>query len=241
MFEAVKKQSLSEEVFSQLRERIVNQELKAGDELPSERVLCELLKVNRGAVREGMKRLQQAGLVQVRHGGATTVLDFQAEAGPELLANLLIGKDGQVQIAVARDIVRMRQALSPSIAADAAIRQSSELADKLDALVEQMQHTRETVHLQYLAFEFWERLVDGTGNIAYRLAMNSLRKAYQPVLQLMTFILEKSVQDVSAFQALAGHVRRGETEAAFDCAKTYIDASSEAIYYFLDAYEQGST
>ncbi|MGB1580837.1 MAG: FadR/GntR family transcriptional regulator [Nevskiales bacterium] len=69
MFEAVAKQSLSEAVFDQLRSRIIRGDLSAGDELPSERILCDMLGVNRGAVREGIKRLQQAGLVQVRHGG----------------------------------------------------------------------------------------------------------------------------------------------------------------------------
>lgn len=54
MFEAVSKKSLSDEVFDQLSSRIVNHELKAGDELPSERILCELLEVNRGAVREAI-------------------------------------------------------------------------------------------------------------------------------------------------------------------------------------------
>ena len=73
MFRAVSKQSLSDAVFDQLRERIMREDLKVGDELPPERLLCELLDVNRGSVREAIKRLQQAGLVQVRQGGPTTV------------------------------------------------------------------------------------------------------------------------------------------------------------------------
>ena len=90
MFETVAKQSLSEAVFAQLRSRIISRELASGDELPSERILCEMLGVNRGAVREGIKRLQQAGLVQVRHGGPTVVLNFEEEAGLEMLPALLI-------------------------------------------------------------------------------------------------------------------------------------------------------
>jgi GntR family transcriptional regulator, transcriptional repressor for pyruvate dehydrogenase complex len=238
MFEAVKKQSLSEEVFEQLRARIVSHKLKPGDELPSERVLCELLNVNRGAVREGIKRLQQAGLVQVRHGGATTVLDFQAEAGLELLASLLVNESGQVQSQVARSIVRMRQALSPEIAADAASNRSDEQAAKLDALLKQMRASSETLQRQYLAFEFWECLVECSNNIAYRLAMNSMRRAYQPILQLMTGLLEKSVQDVGSFEAITEAVHAGDSITARQCAKGYIDASSEAIFQFLDAYEQ---
>ena len=44
MFKAIQKQSVSDEVFDQLRNRIVYQELKAGEELPSDvygAVICQ--------------------------------------------------------------------------------------------------------------------------------------------------------------------------------------------------------
>ncbi|MDX1269384.1 MAG: GntR family transcriptional regulator, partial [Oceanisphaera sp.] len=202
MFEAVHKQSLSDVVFDQLRSRIVNRELKAGDELPSERLLCELLQVNRGAVREAIKRLQQAGLVQVRHGGATTVLDYRAESGPELLPSLLVDEEGRIQVEVARSIVRMRQVLSPAIAADAARHASADTVKSLEEVLASMQASSDTGQLQLLAFAFWEVLVDGSGNIAYRLALNSLRKTYRPIWELLTQMLEQEFQDLDSFQQL---------------------------------------
>ncbi len=47
----VRRQSLSDAVFDQLRDRIVSGAMRAGDPLPAERALCEALGVNRGAVR----------------------------------------------------------------------------------------------------------------------------------------------------------------------------------------------
>ena len=41
MFEQVKKQSLSNAVFEQLRDRIVRGEMEVGDPLPAERILAE--------------------------------------------------------------------------------------------------------------------------------------------------------------------------------------------------------
>ena len=75
-FKPVKKKSLATAVFEQLRDRILQGKLKPGENLPSERILVERLQVNRGAVREGLKRLEQAGLVSITQGGATSVLDF---------------------------------------------------------------------------------------------------------------------------------------------------------------------
>lgn len=77
MLKPVRRQSLSDAVFDQLRDRIVSGAMRAGDPLPAERALCEALGVNRGAVREALKRLAQARLVAVQHGGASRVLDFE--------------------------------------------------------------------------------------------------------------------------------------------------------------------
>src|SRR4051812_33050010 len=78
----------SDVVHDLIRAQILAGELAPGDPLPSERTLSADLSVNRHAVREAVKRLQQAGLVAVSHGGSTRVLDWQAHGGLELLADL---------------------------------------------------------------------------------------------------------------------------------------------------------
>ncbi|WP_289083755.1 GntR family transcriptional regulator [uncultured Spongiibacter sp.] len=238
MFKAIQKRSVSDEVFDQLRNRIVYQELKAGEELPSERLLSEMLGVSRNAVREAIKRLQQARLVEVKHGGMTTVLDYRREASADLLPSLLFDQDGQIQVDAARSIVRMRQVLSPAIAADAAVNGGAVTADRLDALVDDMLAAVAPVDLQRLAFEFWEVLVDGSGNIAYRLAFNSLRKTYEPLWELLTQMLDRDLRKLDSFRGLAMLVREGKADEAAELARDYIDGSSDAINQFLDLYEQ---
>ena len=66
----VERRSLSDAVFDQLSGEILAGSLAPGDALPSERRLCELLQVNRGAVREGLKRLRQAVAQELHAQGA---------------------------------------------------------------------------------------------------------------------------------------------------------------------------
>lgn len=240
MFQEVNKRSISDEVYDQLCSRIVSQELKAGEELPSERLLSEMLGVSRNAVREAIKRLQQARLVDVKHGGLTTVLDYRSEAGADLLPSLLFDRHSQIQVDVARSIVRMRQVLSPEIAADAATQCKPEIADRLDGVIDQMRTVEGSTELQRLAFLFWEILVEGSGNIAYRLAFNSLRKTYEPLWGLLTQMLSAQQQKLETFHALAVAVREGHRDEAARCAREYIDESSAAIYEFLDLYESNT-
>src|SRR2546423_7393812 len=114
-FRAVERQPLSESVYRQLKDKIVRRELAPGAELPSERELSDLLGVNRGAVREAIKRLQQAGLVAVRHRGNHVVLDFQAEGGLELLPSLLVDASGKVRPSLARSGMSLRSSIAPDI------------------------------------------------------------------------------------------------------------------------------
>src|SRR4051812_26077838 len=92
----VARQSVSDAAFRQLEAEILSGRLAPGDALPSERSLTEVLGVNRQAVREALKRLDQAGLVEISHGGATRVRDFRTDGGLDLLPALLVDGTGRI-------------------------------------------------------------------------------------------------------------------------------------------------
>ena len=71
--EPVARSSLSDAVFDQLAQQILTERIEPGEPLPPERELAKALGVNRGAVREGLKRLAQAGLIEQPHTSAGRV------------------------------------------------------------------------------------------------------------------------------------------------------------------------
>lgn len=241
MFEAVNKQSLSEAVYDQLRSRILNGSLNAGDELPSERILCDMLGANRGAVREGIKRLQQAGLVQVRHGSPTIVLDFEQEAGLEMLPALLVDEEGHMKVEVARGIISLRQNLAPEVARSAAKRAEEKTANQLDSLIADMQQTSEITALQDLVFDYWHVVVNGSGNIAYKLAFNSMRKTYKKIWGLLTQTLAEEFRDTERLTLLATAIRASDSDQAYRLANEHISLGSTAMNKVLDAYQAGES
>ena len=133
----VNRRSVPDEVFDQVLAEVVDGEIGAGESLPSERRLAEVLGVSRPAVREALQRMTQSRLVEVRHGGATTVRDFQRSAGLDLLPQLLVRR-GELDPTVARSVLEARLAIGPSVAALAAERGGPALAapltDSVDAL-----------------------------------------------------------------------------------------------------------
>jgi DNA-binding FadR family transcriptional regulator len=228
--EPVARQSLSESVFLQLQDKIVRGELAPESALPSERALSEALAVNRGAVREAIKRLQQAGLVAVRHGGNHTIRNFEEEAGLELLPSLLVDGRGRLDIEVLRSIMAMRSALAPEVAASAAEKGGESLAAKLETLLDRMrQAERDLVQLQALVFDFWKTLVAGSGNIAFRLAFNSMTKTYVQAWDAMRRPLEPELRDIGNLRAIAAAVRARDVQAARTAARRHIEIGRAAM------------
>jgi DNA-binding FadR family transcriptional regulator len=235
-FTAVRRQPLSESVYRQLEERIVRQELVAGAELPAERALAEQLGVNRGAVREAIKRLQQAGLVAVRHGGNHVVKDYLQEGGLELLPSLLVNPKGNLNGPVVRSILAMRSSLAPDIAAAAARKPNPALADALDAIVGQMRGQRADLKaLQNHALEFWRRLVEHGGNVAFRLAFNSMARTYAQVWNVLTGVLAAEFRDLDNLGGIASAVRSGNAEAARNAGRAHVEIGRRAVEKALDA------
>jgi len=235
----VRKQSLSDAVFEQLRDQIVSGAMAPGSPLPAERVLCEALGVNRGSVREALKRLQQSRLVSVRHGGTSHVLDFRASGGLDLLGELIVTAAGGFDTRVVRSIIEMRSALAPDIARRAAERARPAQLDALDRVVAEMaDRAGQLSALQSLAMEFWSQLVDACDNLAYRLAFNSLRVTYDQCRELFTHVLAHELGDLRRYRAIAAAVRAGDPNAAETRARALIRRGERSIATALQRLER---
>lgn len=212
MFKPVERKSLSDAVFEQLRNQIVSGEMEPGSALPSERVLCEMLDVNRGAVREALKRLDQARLISIQHGGATRVLDFRETAGTDLLAELLMKSSGEVDFEVARSIMELRTALGSDIARRCAASGPDVVVSLLQIIAEMRANKRDVEALQRLDMAFWQTVVLGSDNIAYQLAFNSIRDVHERFGAVMSQIMNEELRDIDAHERIANAIeaRNGE-------------------------------
>lgn len=103
-FQPVRRGHAAEEIFEELAASILRGELTPGDAMPPERVLGEQFGVSRMVLRQAMHRLAEVGLVRVRQGGATLVLD-PAEVGDLRLIGLYYALDpgGAMAVAIRRD------------------------------------------------------------------------------------------------------------------------------------------
>jgi GntR family transcriptional regulator, transcriptional repressor for pyruvate dehydrogenase complex len=242
MLTPVRRRSLSDSVFEQLRDQIVSGKLGAGTALPAERALCEMLGVNRGALREALKRLEQAQLVEVQHGGATTVRNYLATGGLDLLSELLFEPNGQVRTVVARSVIEMRSALAPDLSRLAALRADAIQKRRINQVVVEMSKSQgELAVLQTLATDFWQAVVEASGNVAYRLAYNTMNKTYEKIGVLLVQVLADELCDLAAYQAIAKAIERGDTAKAEKRASELVAKGGDRMLEMLETLEAMAT
>jgi GntR family transcriptional regulator, transcriptional repressor for pyruvate dehydrogenase complex len=232
----VNRRSVPEDVFEQIVAEVLSGDMQPGESLPSERRLAEVLGVSRPAVREAIKRLTEAGLVEVRHGDATTVRDFRRHAGLDLLPRLLI-RAGEVDLSVVRSILETRLHNGPKIAELAAERSADHLADLLDTSIEALAGEADPVERQRAALLFWDHVVDGADSIAFRLMYNTLRATYEPALPALAAMMADEVGNPEAYRAVAVAIRAGDPEAARDAARELLEPATMAIFAAIDSVE----
>lgn len=234
----VARQSLPDAIFVQLRDRILSGALAPGEALPAERVLCEELGVNRGAVREALRRLEQARLVSVRHGGSSRVLDFRSSAGMDLLVELARTGAGDLGAQVLRGIVEMRSALGPDVARLAARRRAPQVPAALREIVAAMRAAQgDLERLQPLSLAFWTELVAASENLAYQLAFNSLREVYETSWDLLRGILADEIADTRGFEELADAVEAGDAQGAEAHARRILQRGERRVARIVSRIE----
>lgn len=211
----------SAEVHDRLRAQILGGDLAPGDRVPSERVLSGELGVNRHAIREGLKRLQQAGLIEISQGGATRVLDWRRHAGLDLLLDLMEhGKPPPA--ALVRSVLEMRASIGVDAVRRcverAGERRRSEIAADAAALADLAGTGDASLVDGYT--RLWGEIVDGSENLAYRLALNSLSAALDSLPDLAA---ELAPGDPADLRRLGAAIGSGDGEAAVTVARVLLE------------------
>jgi DNA-binding FadR family transcriptional regulator len=233
----VNRRSVPEDVFEQIVAEVLSGEMQPGETLPSERRLAEVLGVSRPAVREALKRLTAAGLVEVRHGDATTVRDFRRHAGLDLLPQLLI-RSGELDLSVVRSILETRLHNAPKVAELAARRRRPQLAALLDDALQKLADEDDPVDQQRLALTFWDHVVDGADSIAFRLMYNTLRATYEPALAALATVMADEVGRPAAYRELADAVIAGDPDRARKAAQDLLEPTTTALLTAIDNLEE---
>ena len=234
MWKPVERRRIAEEVARQLRGLILKGKYQPGDKLPPERRLAETLGVNRATLREALRNLEHMGLVAIRQGDGTRVLDFIQTAGLDLLGHM-ISLSGDAGQAVLGDVLEFRLIAGRETARLAAQRATAEQLAALGELAARPTSTPEEVLA--LDMDFYFQLARATDNVVFPLLYNPVRTTVHRFSRFFSN-LEPTEEEVRAHHAeILEAVRAGDPDAASQAAEAFLDQGRQRFLAALEPEE----
>jgi GntR family transcriptional repressor for pyruvate dehydrogenase complex len=153
--------ALTDEAIAQIRSMIQSGELKPGDRLPTEPQLAAQIGLSRSGVREAVKVLESARVLDVRRGDGTYVTSL----APRLLLEGLGLAVELLQDDTLLEVMEVRRVLEPAATGIAALRMSDDDLDALARILDDMRAAADD-HEKLILFDtaFHRTVVAATGN-----------------------------------------------------------------------------
>lgn len=234
-----KNKSLGEALYDELSRDIIRGRIAPGANLQPERKLAEARGLNRGAVREAMKRLAQMRLIRTVHGGGNRVEEWRQVAGLELLPDLLVGEGGLPDFAMLRSLLEMRASLGVDAARLAAHRADAGQVQALQAIVEDMQRRpNDLEHRQQEVLRFWTVLVAAAGNQVYVMAFNSLALCWERYGAHLRHLLSDELRALHEYQAIVRACQRRDPEQAAKHARQLVQTAANQVDKLAASHQQ---
>ncbi|MFC4496667.1 FadR/GntR family transcriptional regulator [Streptomyces ovatisporus] len=152
--------SVVDVAISRLKKRIETGEFTPGHRLPSEAVLARELELSRPSLREAVRALAMAGVLDVRRGDGTFVTDLR----PERLLSAIGSFLDLAQDTALDEMLECRKVLEPGATALAATRMDGAALDALLERIERMRTLQDPGELVREDLAFHAEIVAATGN-----------------------------------------------------------------------------
>jgi len=161
---------LTEAAIEQVRMLITSGQLVPGQRLPPEAELAESLGTGRSTVREAVRALVAARVLDVRRGDGTFVTSLR----PELLLAGIGAAADLLQEGFTLELVQVRRILEPAATAMAATRITDATLDQLDACLHQMSIAPSHEELVQFDEEFHQLVATASGNATLASMLNGV-------------------------------------------------------------------
>jgi GntR family transcriptional regulator, transcriptional repressor for pyruvate dehydrogenase complex len=220
----VQRSSLPDQVFRQLVAAVLDGRYAPGERLPPQRALAADLGVNMASLREGIKRLEQLRLVEVRHGDAMRVQDWKAHGGLDVLAYAATADP-----ALTAALFEARRLLLREAARLAAARRGADHERTLADLATAFAAAPDDATAQMIDLAFMQTLIDAAGNLVFTLIINSIRELYLQHLEDFRPIVADRAGLAPHYQAAARAIAAGQDRRAAGAVDRIAAAQQEAM------------
>jgi len=217
---------LASVVVVELAHEIIGGRLPEGSPLPTEEALCRRFGFSRTVMREGLKLLEERGLIRVEQGRGTTVQPRESWnlLDPDVL-RIALEYDKDVELL--DSIVTVRKLLETAMTRRAAERLSAEqlaaLQDNLDTMAALID---DYPHFQRLDQAFHRTLLGASGNEIGRMIIRAIHQYTAADPRLNSSVSSTALtRTVDEHRGILAALREHNGELAAERIAAHIDAS----------------
>lgn len=224
-----------DDIVDQIRERLKSEELKPGDRLPSERHLAEQFDVSRNTVREALRMLEIAGLIEIRKGATGGA--FIASNGPGKVATGLSGMLSLMAFNIS-DLTEVRLWLGTLITRLACERATGEDLERLQANVARAAELTEAEDWSArtsVNHEFLNLLAAATANPILEMMQLSITDVIRQIVDVVGPVTDDSI--LESRRKLLEHLIARDADAASHEMETHLQRVHD---YWLSAGRNGA-
>lgn len=227
--EPVQRRSLADDIADRIRSRIFDGTYRPGEKLPPERELARQLKVNRGSLREALKKLQHLGLIRIRQGDGTRVLDFLSTANVDLIKYLFVESPID-RHKLLTDLMEVRTHICTLIVKLAARRADRQDLEDLRETVREMRARKDELdrtHALQFDFQFYERLAQLSGNYILSLTFNSVKPPFWMFRPVLVKLVPAMATMFETQEAILTAMLQDDEEDAVEMTRTWLERGAE--------------
>jgi len=224
-------------VFDQLRSRILSGGFTAGERLPNERELAELLEVNRGSVREAVKRLEFLELVEVRHGHGTFVRGLADSSSLQVIETLLRDPE-TVTRELLEQILEFRRHITIHVVELAVSNRTEAQLERARTLLARESRTMEDPDAALaLDLKLNRLLGEATGNLMYQLLTNLFTKLVRRLGPLYYNSRRDAERSIRTHEELFAAIEERDPVGAREIIERMLGYSEHAILVQVERLE----
>ncbi len=215
------KSPIARETFDFIADRIRGGHYSPGDRLPGERSLASQLKVGRNSVREAIRRLETAGLLETRQGLGTFVKDPSGEIlQTALMSNYLTDTAIQEKLFDLRLIIEVE---ATARAARCATPDQIETLRRFNEMVEKCSARGDMEGMIVADFEFHRQILVATGNDILVNLMDGIMDLLREIRRVGAELPELLAERISSHRAIIKAIANGDGEAARAAMKEHLE------------------
>ncbi|MFB7997106.1 FadR/GntR family transcriptional regulator [Streptomyces sp. NPDC056002] len=224
--------SVVDVAISRLKKRIESGEFAPGQRLPPETALAHELELSRPSLREAVRALAMAGVLDVRRGDGTFVTDLRPDRLVRAIGSFLdLANDTGLD-----EMLECRKVIEPGATALAATRIDAATLDALHERIERMRTLHDPEELVREDLAFHADIVAATGNRTLESLLSSVTQQTARA-RIWRALIKSDVlawtheQHMDIYRALRAH----DSLAAFTAANRHVNDVDAWVRDRLDA------